>query len=81
MDIDFENMRMLTLVEKIRPLPGGACYEAKVTNIYGSDGEEILNPAYPEYWGFSWGMTSKEASQQAEQMALEKLKNPSLRKD
>lgn len=81
MGIDFENIRMRTLVEKIRPLPGGASYESKVTNIYGSDGEEILNPTSPEYWGFSWGMTSEEARQQAEKMALEKLKNYLSRKD
>lgn len=74
MDIDFENLRMRTLVEKIRPLAGGACYEAKVTHIYDSDGHKILNPSSPEYWGFPWGMNYEDAHRQAEEMALKKLK-------
>lgn len=81
MGTDFENVRMRTSVAKIRPLPGGACYEAKVTHIYDSNGKEILNPGSPEYWGFAWGMTNNEAHKQAEEMALEKLKSHLLRKD
>lgn len=75
MNFERSDIRMRTPVEKIRPLPGGKSYEAKVTNLYGPDGKEILHPQKNIYWsGIFWGHTSQEAQQKAENDAFEALK-------
>lgn len=74
MNLERSDIRMRTPIEKIRPLPGGQSYEAKVTNIYGPDGKEILHPQKSIYWsGIFWGHTSQEAQKLAEDDACKTL--------
>ncbi|EBB7619382.1 hypothetical protein JP72_24730 [Salmonella enterica subsp. enterica serovar Senftenberg] len=73
MNTGVENTLMRTSVSEIRPLPGGECYEAKVTHIYDSQGNEIPLPESCHGWGMAWGKTETEAREKAEGYARAQL--------
>lgn len=74
MTFNFEQVRMRTTVVEMKPFTSGEKYEAKVTNIYGSDGDEISLPEGWSVWGFAWGKSFHEAKENAENNAINKLK-------
>jgi hypothetical protein len=75
MTYDFEQVRMHTTVVEMRAFASGEKYEAKVTNVYGYDGNEIPLPNGHYVWGFAWGKSYQEAKENAENSAVNLLKN------
>ncbi|WP_213056949.1 hypothetical protein [Escherichia coli] len=75
MPLEFEKVRMYSTVLEMRPFITGEKYEAKVTNVYGYDGNEISLPKGGYLWGLGWGKTSQEARDNAVNSAINELKN------
>ncbi|MBJ8678595.1 hypothetical protein I5375_22235 [Citrobacter freundii] len=75
MTFEFEHVRMHTTVVEMRPFASGEKYEAKVTNVYGYDGNEIPLPKGHYVWGFAWVKLYQEAKENAENSAVNLLKN------
>lgn len=73
MAIEFEQVRMLTTVVEMRSFASGGKYEAKVTKVYGYDGNEIPLPKGHYVWGFAWGKSYQEAKKNAENNAVNLL--------
>ncbi|MGR7464486.1 hypothetical protein ACU60T_25340 [Klebsiella aerogenes] len=74
MTFEFEQVRMLTTVVEMRSFTSGEKFEAKVTNVYGYDGNEIPLPKGHYVWGFAWGKSYQEAKKNAENSAVDLLK-------
>ncbi|EBY6848840.1 hypothetical protein D5952_22025 [Salmonella enterica subsp. enterica] len=68
MTFEFEHVRMHTTVVEMRSFASGEKYEAKVTNVYSYDGNEIPLPKGHYVWGFAWGKSYQEAKENAENM-------------
>ncbi|WP_121932778.1 MULTISPECIES: hypothetical protein [unclassified Enterobacter] len=75
MALEFEQLRMHTTVHRIRPLPSGEEYEAKVTNVNDHDENEIPLPKDHSVWGLAWGKSYKEAEEKAVNRAINLLKS------
>jgi hypothetical protein len=64
-------------ITEIRPLPGGACYEAKVLDIFisaGSGRKPAPRPPGMPFWSLGFGHTRQEAQESAVMAALKELK-------
>lgn len=79
MTFEFEQVRMHTTVVEMRSFASGEKYEAKVTNIYGFDGNEIPLPKGLYVWGFAWAKSYQEAKENAENNAVDLLINRGIK--
>lgn len=79
MTFELEQVRMHTTVTEMRSFASGEKYEAKVTAVYGCDGNEIPLPKGLYVWGFAWGKSYQEAKDNAENSAVNLLKNHEIK--